>query len=389
MAGIPRPMRHEISYRPTFAQLHVSLDRGEAVRAEAGAMLSHTAGIDIETGTSGGLLGSLKRSVLGGESFFLNTFAARDPGSVTFAPRLPGDVIERDLGYEPLFVQSSSFLAGTPSVDLDTKFGGFRTFFAGEGLFLLRLTGPGSAFLSSFGAIDEVPLAAGERVVVDTGHVVAFESSVDYSVRQVGGLKSTLLSGEGLVVEFEGPGTVWTQSRSPDAFLDWIVSNVPQGGAVVPVGGAGPGSSPAGAGGGDGGGAGGGGGGAPPAQGADQNPGPRAGGRGRRGNAPRSSRGPTKRRGSTFDVTRGGGRGGSGGRRGRNATDGGSERADPVDRRRTDRRRAGSGAGRQTGGRQSAGGSGGRDRPARGGGGNSGGARGRSSSSGRSGGKRS
>ncbi len=197
-------------------------------------MLGHTRGIDIETGMGGGFLQSLKRSVLGGESFFLNRFVAREPGSVTFAPRLPGDVIARDLGTEPLFVQSSSFLAGTPEVELDTKFGGFRTFFAGEGLFLLRLTGPGSAFLSSFGAIDEVPLRSGEQFVVDTGHVVAFESSTRYSVRRVGGLASTVLSGEGLVVEFEGPGTVWTQSRSPDAFLSWISANV-SGGGVVPV----------------------------------------------------------------------------------------------------------------------------------------------------------
>ena len=229
-------MRHEISYRPTFAQLRVHLDYGEAVQAESGAMLGHSRGIDIETGMGGGLLQSLKRSVLGGESFFLNRFEAREPGTVTFAPRLPGDVIERDLAGEPLFVQSSSFLAGSPEVDLDTKFGGFKTFFAGEGLFLLRLTGPGSAFLSSFGAIDEVRLRPGEGYVVDTGHVVAFESSVPYSVRRVGGLTSTVLSGEGLVVEFEGPGTVWTQSRSPDAFLSWISANVSPGGAVVPAG---------------------------------------------------------------------------------------------------------------------------------------------------------
>ena len=329
-------MRHEISYRPTFAQLHVSLDRGEAVRAESGAMLGHTPGIDIETGASGGFLGSLKRSVFGGESFFLNTFAAREPGSVTFAPRLPGDVVERDLGYEPLFVQSSSFLAGTPAVDLDTKFGGFRTFFAGEGLFLLRLTGPGSAFLSSFGAIDEVPLAAGERVVVDTGHVVAFDASVDYTVRRVGGLKSTLLSGEGLVVEFEGPGTVWTQSRSPDAFLDWIAANVSQGGAVVPAGDVGPGSSPAG------------GGSEPAAQGGQQNPGsgPGSAARGGRTNAGTSTRAPTKRRGSTFQDTRGAGSG-RGGSRG-------------ADGRGTGGRRSGGGSGVAGGGGGTAGRSGSR-----------------------------
>ena len=294
-------MRHEISYRPTFAQLQVSLDAGEAIRAEAGAMLGHTAGIDVETGTSGGLLGSLKRSVLGGESFFVNTFAARAPGSVTFAPRLPGDVVERRLGRESLFVQSSSFLAGTPGVELDTQFGGFRSFFAGEGLFLLRLTGHGTAFLSSFGAIDEVPLGAGERYVVDTGHVVAFDAAVDYSVRQVGGLKSTLLSGEGLVVEFDGPGTVWTQSRSPDAFLDWIASNVSSGGAVVPVGDVGP-DSPGGGGSGE----------RPASRGGVRGSGhspPDARGRGAK--TGKAAGGPTKRRGATLRETRKSSDGGS------------------------------------------------------------------------------
>jgi hypothetical protein len=121
-------------------------------------------------------------------------------------------------------------------VDLDTTFDGFKIFFAGEGLFLLRLIGPGRAFLSSFGAIDEFRLGSGEQYVVDTGRVVAFESSIPYSVRRVGSLTSTVLSGEGLVVEYEGQGTVRTQSRSPDVFLSWIAVNAPSGtGAVAPV----------------------------------------------------------------------------------------------------------------------------------------------------------
>ena len=334
-------MRHEISYRPTFAQLKVALDRGEAIRAESGAMLGHTAGIDVETGTGGGLLGSLKRTVLGGESFFVNTFAAREPGSVTFAPRLPGDVVERELGQESVFVQSSSFLAGTPGVELDTKFGGFRSFFAGEGLFLLRLTGPGTAFLSSFGAIDRIPLAAGDRYTVDTGHVVAFDASVDYSVRQVGGLKSTLLSGEGLVVEFEGPGAVWTQSRSPDAFLDWIASNVSSGGAVVPVGDVGSDSPAAESGG--------------PAAGRGGRESGRPAGTGRGGaNAVKSAGGPTKRRGSTFAVTRPGARGGRSGGSGRGGGgsrgDGGGRKGASPDGGGSPRRSNRSGGGNRDGG---------------------------------------
>jgi uncharacterized protein (TIGR00266 family) len=190
-------------------------------------MVSHTTGIDIQTSANGGLFKSLKRSVLGEESFFVNTFTASEPGSVTLAPALPGDVAHYDLSAETLYVQSSSYLAADDDIEVDTEFGGGRTFFGGEGLFLLTLTGTGPAFLSSYGAIDTVELDAGERYVVDTGHIVAFEETVDFSVRQVAGLKSTLFSGEGLVCEFEGPGTVWTQSRSPDAFLSWLIPKLP------------------------------------------------------------------------------------------------------------------------------------------------------------------
>jgi uncharacterized protein (TIGR00266 family) len=220
-------MQHEIDYGPSYALLTVSLDADESIKAEAGAMVSYSDGIEIETKASGGILGSLKRNVLGGESFFQNTFHAREAGEVTLAPALSGDIVRRDLEDEMLLVQSGSYIASSPELDLDTKFGGGRTFFGGEGLFLLKLEGTGPAFLSSYGAIHEVELAPGERYTVDTGHIVAFEESTSFDVTRVGGLKSTLFSGEGLVCEFTGPGTVWMQTRSPDAFLAWLIPNLP------------------------------------------------------------------------------------------------------------------------------------------------------------------
>lgn len=216
-----------IDHRPSYALLTVDLETGEAVRAEAGAMVGHDDGIDVETGASGGLLGSLKRSVLGGESFFQNTFTAREPGSVSLAPPLPGDIVRHDLDDETVYVQSGSYLAATPDIEVDTAFGGATTFFGSEGLFLLALSGTGATFLASYGAIQEIDLEAGERFVVDTGHVVAFEASADFDVERVGGLKSTLFSGEGLVCSFEGPGRVWLQSRSQDAFLAWLIPQLP------------------------------------------------------------------------------------------------------------------------------------------------------------------
>ncbi|MGM0592031.1 MAG: TIGR00266 family protein [Halobacteriota archaeon] len=220
-------MDHAIDYRPSYALLTVSLDAGESIRSEAGAMVSYSDGIDIETRASGGILDSLKRNVLGGESFFQNTFVAREAGEVTLAPPLSGDVVHHELADETLLVQSGSYIASHPDIEVDTKFGGSRTFFGGEGLFLLELDGTGPAFLSSYGAIHEKELEAGERYTVDTGHIVAFEGQTTFDVETVGGLKSTLLSGEGLVCTFTGPGTVWLQTRSPDAFLAWLIPQLP------------------------------------------------------------------------------------------------------------------------------------------------------------------
>ena len=220
-------MDADIRHRPSFALLELTLAAGETVVAEAGAMVSHSDGVAVETNANGGLLGSLKRSVLGDESFFMNTFTAEQAGTLTLAPPLPGDIETRELTAETLYVQSGSYLAAHPDIDVDTEFGGSRSFFGGEGLFLLKLTGTGPAYLTSYGAIESVELGPGEHYTVDTGHIVAFEETASFSVRQVGGLKSTLFSGEGLVCAFEGPGTVWLQSRSQDAFLAWLIPKLP------------------------------------------------------------------------------------------------------------------------------------------------------------------
>jgi uncharacterized protein (TIGR00266 family) len=220
-------MEHEIAHRPSYAQLSLSLEAGETIRAEGGAMVSYAGDIDIETKAEGGLLKSLSRSVLGGESFFMNTFTANSAGTLELAPALAGDMEHHHLEGETLYVQSTSFVAAEPTVEVDTKFGGGRTFFGGEGLFLLKLSGTGDAFVSSYGAIDEHTVEPGESLVVDTGHIVAFEESVSFDVDRVGGIKSTLFSGEGLVCTFSGEGTVWTQTRSPDAFLSWLIPKLP------------------------------------------------------------------------------------------------------------------------------------------------------------------
>lgn len=221
-------MHHEVLYRPSYSLLVLQLSAGEEVIAEAGAMVSMSSTVQVETKTRGGLFAGLKRAVLGGESFFINTFRAAELGEVTFAPPLSGDIVHLRLEGQTMFAQSGGFIASAPTVEIDTKWGGARGFFAGEGLFLLRMSGTGDVWLSSYGAIHEKVLGAGERYIVDTGHIVGFDGSVDYSVRRIGGLKTTLFGGEGLVAEFVGPGRIWLQTRSPGAFLDWLIPKLPR-----------------------------------------------------------------------------------------------------------------------------------------------------------------
>ena len=221
-------MEHEILYRPSYSLLKIRLRQGEAVSAEAGAMVSMSSCIEIKTAAKGGIFGALKRSVLGGESFFVNTFMAADSGEVTLAPTLPGDIHALELKGQSFYAQSGSYIASAPDIQVDTKWGGAKTFFSREGLFLLKMTGTGSVFLSSYGAIHEIDLEAGQKYIVDTGHMVAFAEGVGYSVKRVGGLKSTLFSGEGLVCELTGPGNIFLQTRSADAFLAWLIPQVPR-----------------------------------------------------------------------------------------------------------------------------------------------------------------
>jgi uncharacterized protein (TIGR00266 family) len=218
----------KLLYQPSYTMASVTLSPGEEIRAESGAMVSMTEGVVMETKMQGGLFKALGRSFLGGESFFQNTFKATSAGGeINLASALPGDMFVLNLD-RPMLVQSGSYVASESSIEIDTKFGGAKTFFASEGLFLLKASGSGKLLLSSFGAIHEVNLAAGAKYVVDTGHFVAFDEGIGFNVRRVGGIKSTLFSGEGLVVDITGPGRVLIQSRSTDSFLGWLIPKLPK-----------------------------------------------------------------------------------------------------------------------------------------------------------------
>jgi uncharacterized protein (TIGR00266 family) len=222
-------MKVNILYRPSYSMADVSLEASESILVETGAMVGMSADLQVDTKMKGGLLKSLARSVLGGESFFVNTYQAGSMGGkIQLSPTLPGDVFTMELAGEFYLVQSGSFMASSTGIETDTKWGGAKTFFGGEGLIMLHCSGSGTLILSSYGAIHEMDLAANESYSIDTGHVVAFSEKIGFKVRTIGGLKSTFLGGEGLVIDFSGPGKVLMQTRSVGAFLDWLLPRLPK-----------------------------------------------------------------------------------------------------------------------------------------------------------------
>lgn len=222
-------MKYSIVDRPSYAMAVIELESGEAIRGESGCMVAMSSNINIDSKMQGGFLKSLTRSVLGGESMFQTTFTAQGaPGEVLCAPSTPGDVRGIEIDGMALVIQSGSFLCCDASVTLDTKFGG-KSLFAGEGLFWLHASGKGTVLISSFGAIYEKVLAAGQTYIVDTGHIVAFDASANYSIKKAAkGLFSSLTSGEGLVAEFSGPGRVLLQSRNMRSFVDSLIPFLPK-----------------------------------------------------------------------------------------------------------------------------------------------------------------
>ncbi|MEI6157578.1 MAG: TIGR00266 family protein [Atribacterota bacterium] len=220
-------MKYELMGIGAYPAVKVMLDRGEKLTAESGAMVSMKT-VDIETTSRGGIMGGLKQKLLGGESFFVNHFTSpNDGGEVVLAPILPGDIQVRELHGETVYLQSGASLGMVGNLDVDTKWKGWKNFFAGEGFFMLKISGNGTLFYNCFGAMYEVNISSGQTHVVDTGHIVMFDEGLSYAVRTFGGVKSFLFSGEGLVAEFTGSGKLMVQTRNIPGFVSWMAAHLP------------------------------------------------------------------------------------------------------------------------------------------------------------------
>jgi len=215
-------MTYEILHRPSYAALRCVLSSGEAIRTESGAMLAMDETAQIDAKMEGGLWKAVKRTVLTSESFFVTRISAtKNDTEVYLAPRATGDVEQLTLNNEQYIVQGGSFLACDQGIDTDSKFTGFKGFVSGEGIFMIKAWGTGDLFVSSFGGILKKELKPSEKFIVDNGHIVAFPANMQYNIRKAGdSMMSMMTTGEGLVTEFTGPGTIYMQTRNLRTFAE-------------------------------------------------------------------------------------------------------------------------------------------------------------------------
>lgn len=228
-------MEISLRHNPAFAVARLFLAPNEPFKLQSGAMMAHSPGVQVDARMEGGLLGGLKRSMLSGESFFVTTMTAPPQGGwVDVAGVLPGDIMPLEIEpNRPFFITRGCWLANSHAVTIDSKWGGAKNLFGGEGGFGLQASGQGVCLLSVYGALDVIDLQPGEQVVIDTGHVVAYDLGMRFQLRQAarGQLWKTAKSGEGFVFDFNGPGRVFLQSRNPTAFEAYVRKLVPSSGS--------------------------------------------------------------------------------------------------------------------------------------------------------------
>ena len=221
-------MQYEIIGEP-YPAVVCYLAKGEQMRTEKGSMVW----MDpvMEMSTSGGGAGKMFGRMFSGESMFQNIYTARDAGKIAFGSSFPGKILPLELKPGQEFtVQKSAFLASEMGVDLSVSFSKKlgRGFFGGEGFIMERLSGQGVAFIECDGSLQRYELAAGETLIVDTGNVLGFSSSVTLEVERIRGAKNVVFGGEGLFnTKLTGPGSVWLQTMPLATLVDIIAAHLP------------------------------------------------------------------------------------------------------------------------------------------------------------------
>ena len=217
----------------TMQHLVMETQPGEEIWAETGKFLFSTGNIKMDTEMKGGFWKSLKRS-FSGESFFMCKFTVEGQGTGTigFAPSVPGSILPKELKEgESLMAERGAYMASEATITLELAFQQkfAAGLFGGEGFFIQKITGPGTVFLGVSGELIDVDLKQGEILKVDTGSVVCWDSTVQYSITRVKGFKSIFFGGEGLfLVQLIGPGKVTLQSMSVMDLAKAIIPFIPR-----------------------------------------------------------------------------------------------------------------------------------------------------------------
>lgn len=224
-------MEYEIT-GGSFPTVICTLQKGETMKDETGAMAFMTSDIKMDTNTGGGLFKGLGRA-LSGDTIFLNFFTAQsDNQKIAFSACYPGKIIPIKLtGNNTIIGEKNAFLAAEDTVDIDIyfkkKLG--AGLFGGEGFILQKFTGTGMLFLEIDGEVVEHDLQAGEYLLVNEGHIAAMEETVDFDIERVKGVKNMVFGGEGLFfTKLSGPGKVWIQTMPVRKLADAIIPYIPK-----------------------------------------------------------------------------------------------------------------------------------------------------------------
>ena len=198
--------------------LQINAAKGEEYVVESGAMVSMSPVFQVKAKTGG--LGKTLGRMFSGEGFFIQRFRAKEDGELLLAPHFLGDIqlVEMD-GSVSYRLGRSTFLASTSGIEVTTKSGGISGMFSGEGLIQMQASGVGTLVISSYGAIIKKILQPGEKYVVDSSHMVLWDSKMKYSTEFMTGVFSSIAGGEGLVCKFQGPGELWIQTRNPSTLI--------------------------------------------------------------------------------------------------------------------------------------------------------------------------
>lgn len=223
-------MKYQITNDVAFPLIRFELQEGEKVKAESGAMVAMSEGLELTGKMDGGFLRGIARK-FSGESFFMQQIeAVHGSGWALLAAATPGGIATVEVGGgRELLVQKDGYLAATPDVEVSTKMQGIaKGFLSGEGFFVVKVFGEGTVFLSTYGSIHQIDIPEGETVLVDNGHLVAWDAYMKYEITKgAKGWVSSVTSGEGFACRFRGPGRVLIQTRNPQQLAGWLYPFLP------------------------------------------------------------------------------------------------------------------------------------------------------------------